>query len=48
VVPTGKQFITRSQIKAHYDNVRAGRVSAADEVAIEAEIDAATIEGRII
>ena len=48
VVPNGKTFITRSQIKAHYDNVRAGRVSAADEAAIEAEINAATIEGRII
>jgi hypothetical protein len=45
--PVGKRFFTRSDISAFYAAARRGEVSAKDMVAMEAEIHAATLEGRI-
>jgi hypothetical protein len=45
--PQGKRFFTRGEISAFYAAARRGEVSAKDMVAMEAEIHAATLEGRI-
>jgi len=45
--PPGKRFFTRKEIADFYAACRAGRVSAKDQVAMEAEIHSASIEGRI-
>lgn len=45
--PQGKRFFTRGEIAAFYAAVRRGEVSSKDMVAMEAEIHAATVEGRI-
>lgn len=45
--PKGKRFFTRAEIADFYARARRGEVSAADMVAVESEIHAATIEGRI-
>ena len=45
--PKGKRFFTRAEIQDFYSRARRGEVSAADMVAVEAEIHAATVEGRI-
>jgi hypothetical protein len=45
--PTGKRFFTRPEIAAFYAAARRGEISAKEMVAMESEIHAATIEGRI-
>ena len=45
--PKGKRFFTRAEIADFYQRARRGEVNAADMVAVESEIHAATIEGRI-
>lgn len=45
--PKGKRFFTRAEIADFYARARRGEVSAADMVAVESEIHAANIEGRI-
>lgn len=45
--PQGKRFFTRAEIQQFYSAARRGEVSAKDMVAMEAEIHAATVEGRI-
>ena len=45
--PSGKRFFTRQEIAAFYAAARRGEVSSKDMVAMESEIHAATIEGRI-
>lgn len=45
--PKGKRFFSRAEISDFYARARRGEISAADMVAVEAEIHAATIEGRI-
>jgi hypothetical protein len=45
--PVGKRFFTRADIGAFYAAARRGEISAKDMVAMEAEIHAATLEGRI-
>jgi len=45
--PTGKRFFTRPEIAAFYAAARRGEIGAKEMVAMEAEIHAATIEGRI-
>jgi len=47
VTPPGKQSITRGQIAAFYSDWRAGRIDDARAIVIEAEINAATAEGRV-
>ena len=46
-LPTGKRVYTRGEIKEFYANWRAGRVSDADAIAMEAEINRALAEGRV-
>lgn len=45
--PQGKRFFTRVEIQQFYSAARRGEISAKDMVAMEAEIHAATVEGRI-
>lgn len=45
--PPSKKVWMRSEIAGFYDRVRRGLISDADAIAIEAEIQAASIEGRI-
>lgn len=45
--PSAKKVWTRAEISEFYRQVRTGRVSDKDAVAIESDIHAATIEGRI-
>lgn len=45
--PQGKRFFTRSEIQQFYAAARRGEISSKDMVAMEAEIHAATLEGRI-
>jgi hypothetical protein len=45
--PTGKRFFTRAEIQQFYSAARRGEISSKDMVAMEAEIHAATLEGRI-
>ena len=45
--PTGKRFFTRPEIAAFYAAARRGEISSKEMVAMESEIHAATIEGRI-
>lgn len=45
--PPSKKIWTRGEISDFYDRVRRGSISDADAIAIEADITAATIEGRI-
>ena len=45
--PAGKRMFTRGEIAAFYAAARRGEISSKDMVAMEAEIHAATIEGRI-
>ena len=45
--PPSKKVWTRGEISEFYDRVRKGAVSDADAIAIEADITAASIEGRI-
>lgn len=45
--PAGKRFFTRAEIGAFYAAARRGEVTAKEMVAMEAEIHAATLEGRI-
>lgn len=45
--PPGKRYFTRKEIANFYAACRAGRVPAKDQVAMEAEIHAASLEGRI-
>lgn len=45
--PPAKKIWTRSEISDFYDRVRRGTISDNDAIAIEADITAATIEGRI-
>lgn len=45
--PPSKKVWTRAEISEFYDRVRKGAVSDADAIAIEADITAASIEGRI-
>jgi hypothetical protein len=47
VVPEGKQILTRGQIAQFYSDVRLGKYSDADVIAMEAEINAAVAEGRV-
>jgi len=46
-VPPSKRVWTRGEISEFYDRMRRGSVSDADAIAIEADITAASIEGRI-
>jgi hypothetical protein len=45
--PPGKRFFTRGEIAEFYSAARRGEISAKEMVAMEADIHAATIEGRI-
>lgn len=45
--PPGKRFFTRAEIRDFYAAARRGDIGAKEMVAMEAEIHAATIEGRI-
>lgn len=45
--PPGKRYFNRAEISKFYADCRAGRISAKDQVALEAEIHAASLEGRI-
>ena len=45
--PPGKRFFTRQEITDFYARARRGEMSSKEMVAMEAEIHAATIEGRI-
>lgn len=45
--PTGKRIFSRGEIAAFYAAARRGEISAKDMVSMEAEIHAATIDGRI-
>lgn len=45
--PPAKKIWTRGEIAGFYERVRRGMVSDSDAIAIEADITAATIEGRI-
>lgn len=45
--PPAKKIWTRGEISDFYDRVRRGTISDNDAIAIEADITAATIEGRI-
>ncbi len=45
--PAGKRFFTRGDIGAFYAAARRGEIGAKEMVAMEADIHAATIEGRI-
>ena len=45
--PAGKRFFARPEIAAFYAAARRGEISAKEMVAMESEIHAATIEGRI-
>lgn len=45
--PTGKKVWTRSEINEFYKRVRSGRISDKEAVAIESDIHAASVEGRI-
>jgi hypothetical protein len=45
--PTGKRFFTRPEIQQFYAAARRGEISSKDMVAMEAEIHAATLDGRI-
>lgn len=45
--PTGKRFFTRQEIASFYAAARRGEISSKDMVAMEAEIHAATIDGRV-
>lgn len=47
VPPVGKRIFSRSEIAQFYQAARRGEISSKDMVAMEAEIHAATIEGRI-
>jgi hypothetical protein len=47
VVPSGKQIYSRAQVKRFYDDWRSGRLTDAQAIVIEAELDAASREGRI-
>lgn len=46
--PKAKRFFTRAEIADFYSRARRGEVSNADMVAVESEIHAATLEGRVI
>ena len=45
--PPGKRFFTRQEIAAFYAAARRGEIGSKEMVAMESEIHAATIEGRI-
>jgi len=45
--PPGKRYFTRKQVADFYAACRAGRIPAKEQVALEAEIHAASLEGRI-
>lgn len=45
--PAAKRYFTRAEIRDFYAACRAGRVSPKDMVAMEAEIHAASLEGRV-
>lgn len=45
--PAGKRFFTRNEISAFYAAARRGEISGKEMVALESEIQAAMIEGRI-
>jgi hypothetical protein len=45
--PTGKKIWTRAEIGEFYKRVRSGRISDKDAVAIESDIHAASVEGRV-
>lgn len=45
--PAGKRFFTRGEIAEFYSAARRGEVSAKEMVAMESEIHAATLDGRI-
>ena len=45
--PAGKRFFTRAEISEFYAAARRGEIGAKEMVAMEAEIHAATLEGRI-
>ncbi len=45
--PVGKRLFTRAEIQQFYAAARRGEISSKDMVAMEAEIHAATLEGRI-
>lgn len=45
--PTGKKIWTRAEIGEFYRRVRSGRISDKDAVAIESDIHAASVEGRV-
>lgn len=45
--PPGKRFFTRAEIRDFYARARRGDIPAKEMVAMESEIHAATIEGRI-
>lgn len=45
--PTGKKIWTRAEIGEFYKRVRSGRIGDKDAVAIESDIHAASVEGRI-
>lgn len=45
--PAGKRFFTRNEISAFYAAARRGEIGAKEMVALESEIQAAMIEGRI-
>ncbi|CAB4197166.1 hypothetical protein UFOVP1304_40 [uncultured Caudovirales phage] len=45
--PTGKKIWTRAEIGEFYKNARSGKISDKDTVAIESDIHAASVEGRI-
>jgi uncharacterized phage infection (PIP) family protein YhgE len=45
--PTGKRYFTRNEISNFYAKARRGEISQRDLVAMETEIHAASIEGRV-
>jgi hypothetical protein len=45
--PPGKRFFTRAEIAQFYQAAKRGEVSSKDMVSMEAEIHAATVEGRV-
>lgn len=45
--PTGKRYFTRAEIAQFYQAARRGEISSKDMIAMEAEIHAATLDGRI-
>lgn len=45
--PPGKRFFTRAEIQQFYAAARRGEISSKDMLAMETEIHAATVEGRI-